>query len=223
MKCVILAAGKGTRLGGETPKVLVLIHGRPLLEYVVDMWRSSVDGFIFILGYKWEVVSRQIPTDSIFVIQESQKGIADAILKAEGALSGDKFVVQLGDCIQKGKWLMPNYPIGLGIGVWQTENLEEIKRNYLVEIKDGYVSKVVEKPNKLTSNYCGMGTYFLDRRIFDYIRKTPVSQLRSEVEITDTIQIMINSGEKVTPVFFEGEYLNVTYPEDIKKAEEILG
>jgi len=67
-----------------------------------------------------------------------------------------------------------------------------------------------------------MGTYFFDKRIFDYIRKTPKSSLRNEIEITDTIQLMINSRERVSPFFFIGRYLNITYPEDIKEAEELL-
>jgi len=33
---------------------------------------------------------------------------------------------------------------------------------------------------------------------------------------------MIDSGEKLTPVIFRGKYLNITYQEDIKKAEELL-
>jgi dTDP-glucose pyrophosphorylase len=67
-----------------------------------------------------------------------------------------------------------------------------------------------------------MGVYFFDKRVFDYIRKTPPSALRSEVEITDVIQNMIDAGERIAPVWFKGKYINVTYPEDIRKAEEVF-
>lgn len=222
MKCVVLCAGKGTRMGDDIPKVLVPINGKPLLHHVVGMWETSVEEFIFVIGYKGIEIIKLLPKNSIYVFQDSQRGIADAILRAEPLIDNEDFVVALGDCVQKGRWKIPSTPAELGIGVWETDNLDAIKSSYSVEIKEGYVSKVIEKPKELINNYCGMGTYFFDRRVFDYIRKTPISSLRNEVEITDTIQLMVNSGEKITPIFFRGEYLNVTYPEDIQKAEEIL-
>lgn len=222
MKCIVLCAGKSTRMGEDSPKVLLPINGKSLLHHVVDMWKDTVNEFIFVVGYRWTEVLKYLPENSIYVFQDTQKGIADALLQVEPLITSDEFVVALGDCIQKGKWSLPGYPIELGVGVWLTDNLEAIRSSYSVEIKDGYVSGVVEKPKYPPNNCCGMGTYFFDRRVFDYIRKTPISTLRNEVEITDTIQLMVNLGEKITPVLFKGDYLNVTYPEDIKRAEEML-
>lgn len=221
MKCVILCAGESRRMGGDIPKVLLPINGKPLLHHIIDMWESSVDGFIFVLSYRWLGMIKCLPKEPLYVFQDSRQGIADAILKVE-PLIDNEFVVALGDCIQRGEWQIPLAPIELGIGVWETNNLEAIKASYSVEIKDGYVSRVVEKPKEIVNNYCGMGTYFFDIRVFDYIRRTPVSNLRDEVEITDTIQLMINSEEKIAPVIFRGDYLNVTHPEDIQRAEELL-
>lgn len=222
MKCVILCAGRGHRMGSETPKVLIPINGKPLIYHVMDIWRNSVDEFIFVVGYKWQEVTKHLPYASIFIMQEPQKGIADAILQIKGVLyEEEKFVVALGDCLQVGRWIIPP-EIKLGIGIWETKDKDMIKRNYSVEVVNSLVSKVVEKPKSPPNNYCGMGTYFFDGRVFNYIKKTPINPLRNEKEITDTIQLMINSGEKITPVLFKGEYLNVTYPEDIKKAEKLL-
>jgi len=58
---------------------------------------------------------------------------------------------------------------------------------------------------------------------FDFIYKTPPSALRNEVEITDVIGNMIIAGEPISPVMFDGEYINVTCLDDLKKAREILG
>lgn len=227
MKCIVLCAGKGSRLGSEIPKVLALVHGVPLLYHVINMWDGLVDELIFVVGYRWQSVVECLPKKSRHVFQETQKGIADAVLQVESLVEDDEFVVALGDCIQKGEWELPLKPFELGVGVWETEDLTEINKSYLVSIlpSTGLIDRVIEKPNieHLTGKTnCGMGTYFFDKRVFDYIRKTPVSSLRNEIEITDTIQLMINSGEKLAPIFFIGDYLNVTYPEDIKKAEEIL-
>jgi dTDP-glucose pyrophosphorylase len=109
-----------------------------------------------------------------------------------------------------------------GVGVWQTGDLDFIRQNYSVEHENGVIKKVIEKPRAPTSNLCGLGFYFLDKHVFRYIEKTPPSALRNEVEITDVLQNMINGGEKIHVVPFVGQYLNITFPEDTKKAENIL-
>lgn len=222
MKCIVLCAGKGKRLGLNIPKVLIPINGIPLLHHVVKMWEDSVDGFIFVLSYRYLEVIKLLPKNSIYVFQDTQRGIADAVLQVEPLIGTEAFVVALGDCIQKGEWEIPTRAPSLGVGVWETDKPDAIRRSYSVEIREEYISQVVEKPEVLPNKYCGMGTYFFDKRVFDYIRKTPISGLRDEVEITDTLQLMINSEEKITPIFFMGDYLNITFPEDIKRAEEIL-
>lgn len=222
MQCVVLCAGRGSRMGGEVPKVLLPIKGKPLVRHVVEMWEGLTDQFVFVLGYKGKDVREALPKDSIFVFQTEQRGIADAILKTEKFIRGD-FVVALGDCIQKGTWQLPKVPIELGVGVWRAGQPKSIREGYSVQSDGTYISKVVEKPKKVNSDmYCGMGTYFFNSRIFNYIRATPVSPLRNEVEITHTIQLMVESGEKLIPIFFNGRYLNVTRPEDLQKAEELL-
>jgi len=209
-------------MGGATPKALIPVNGKPLIRHIMDMWKTSIDEFIFVVGYKWEEVTGSLPKKSVFVIQEHQKGIADAIYATKGVLgSEDNFVVVLGDCLQVGEWIIPP-SLELGVGVWETSNRDAIRQSYSVEVKEGYVSQVVEKPKSPPNEYCGMGTYFFDSRVFRYIKRTPLSPLRNEREITDTIQLMINAGEKITPVVFKGEYLNITYPGDIEKAERLL-
>ena len=81
---------------------------------------------------------------------------------------------------------------------------------------------MVEKPKVLPNNLCGMGFYFFGREVFDHADETPPSKLRGEVEITDTLQVMIDSGAPLLPVHFNGSYLNVTYREDIPRAEAML-
>ena len=67
-----------------------------------------------------------------------------------------------------------------------------------------------------------MGFYFFNRKVFDYIRKTKPSSLRNEIEITDVIQNMIDDGQSITPVFFDGDYINLTYAEDLNRAKLML-
>lgn len=226
LKCVILCGGRGTRLlplSLKKQKGMIKVKGKPILQYVIDYWKQFTDDFIFVVKYKKTDIYRfakTMPIKAKFVEPKELKGIANGIYQVKD-LAADKFIVVLGDCVCKGRF---NFPQGMvhGVGVWKTENTDDIKRSYSVEIENNVISKVKEKPKMLLNNLCGMGFYFFDKRVFDYIEKTKPSKLRNEVEITDVIQNMIKNGEKIKPVFFKGEYLNITYTHDLERAEDFL-
>jgi len=218
-KAVVLCAGRGVRMGiiGEIlPKVLVPIKDKPLLDYVIDYWRPLVSEFIFVVGHQKGQIENYVEKLGIktsFLVQEEPKGIADAILKAE-SLIDDNFIVILGDCYCHGEFAFPDQ-FEQGVGIYKTENLEAIKKSYSVEIVNAQLKKVVEKPKEIINDLCGMGFYFFHPKVFEYIKKTSASQLRSEVEITDVIQKMIESNEEIQAIEFSGDYLNVNKPEDL--------
>jgi len=226
MKCIIPCAGESSRMS-YLPKYLVRIGDKPLLLHIVDIWKDYVDSFVFILKrsatYLWEY----LPSNSIIVFQDEPNGLADAILQAEKCVDG-KFVVALSDCLHKGTFIEEMFAtsnFNLGVGVWKTDILDEVNKSYLVEAEDERVTRVIEKPDIHSADIsglsnCGMGTYFLDTRVFDYICNTIV--VPGGGDFTDVIQHMIDMGEKVVPMWFEGKYINVTHPEDLRKAEELL-
>lgn len=90
---VILAAGKGTRMASDLPKVLHELDGKPLLRWVVDASRSAgLDPQILVVGHLAERVEATMrPHDSgdlRFVLQAEQKGTGHAVQMAEPILSG---------------------------------------------------------------------------------------------------------------------------------------
>jgi len=222
MKCIIPCAGESSRMA-YVPKHMVTIGGKPLLFHIMDTWRDSVDSFIFVLkrsmAYMWEY----LPDNSAVVFQDEPKGLADAILRAEPYVNG-RFVVALGDCLFKGEF--DEIECDLGIGVWVTaipKLLEtgELYKNYLVETRGGIVTHLKEKPTDLKAvGYCGMGVYFLDERVFGYIRSTKVKQ--GGGDLTMVLQAMVDAGEKLSAVLFHGNYINIGRPEDIMVAERML-
>jgi len=221
MKCVIPCAGRGTRMGADTPKALLEVNGRTILSHITEQWSSIVDDFVIVVGPKNEDAIRQSYGDAIFVAQEEPKGLANAILQADKHIARDeKFVVALGDCLYKGQF--DESAFDLGIGVWETDDLTEINKNYQVLAWGGTVVQLIEKPALIGvgARNCGMGVYFMDGRVFDYIRKLKIAP--GGGDFTYVLQMMIDSGEKITPVWFEGEYINVTYPEDLERAEGIF-
>jgi dTDP-glucose pyrophosphorylase len=226
LKCVVLCAGRGMRMdpmSAEKPKVMLQIHGKPIIHYVIEYWRQFTDDFILIVGYKKDMVIEYVsslPIKTRFIVQAERKGIAHAILLTEKEVN-ERFIVVLGDCLCNGSFSIPDEMIQ-GVGVWRTENKQDIHQSYSVEIKGRLITKVVEKPKVLVNNLCGIGFYFFRNSLFKYIKETPPSSLRNEVEITDVIQKMIESGENISPVMFEGDYINITYPDDIHRAEKIM-
>jgi len=96
---IILAAGKGTRLKSDTPKVLHLIKNKPSLFHVIDLAKNISDDIITIIGYKHEEVKAEIDkryNDVKSVLQIPQNGTADAVEKGIPSLNkASKAVVVL--------------------------------------------------------------------------------------------------------------------------------
>jgi dTDP-glucose pyrophosphorylase len=108
-----------------------------------------------------------------------------------------------------------------GIGVTAIDDVSAILRSYSVQVDGDRVTEVMEKPERVVNDLCGMGVYFFAATVFDHIDSTLPSPRTGRVEITDVIQRMIERGLHVAPVWFTGTYVNVTYPEDLRVARRI--
>lgn len=80
-KAVILAAGKGTRMKSDLPKVVHKIEGKCLVDYVIEAARGAdVSEICLVVGYKHEVVEREIESrDVTFTLQPEQLGTGHAV------------------------------------------------------------------------------------------------------------------------------------------------
>jgi UDP-N-acetylglucosamine diphosphorylase/glucosamine-1-phosphate N-acetyltransferase len=90
LRTLILAAGKGTRMKSDLAKVLHLLHGRPLLSYVVDAARAvGSDDISVIIGYQGDAVREQFPIPGLnFVEQRELLGTGHAVLQAQANFAG---------------------------------------------------------------------------------------------------------------------------------------
>src|SRR5215210_8128532 len=89
---VILAAGQGTRMKSQLPKVLHPISGRPLVEHVLKTAESVSPATItLIIGHKADVIRQRLASRPSlgFAVQEPQLGTAHALQQAEPALAGE--------------------------------------------------------------------------------------------------------------------------------------
>jgi bifunctional UDP-N-acetylglucosamine pyrophosphorylase/glucosamine-1-phosphate N-acetyltransferase/UDP-N-acetylglucosamine pyrophosphorylase len=96
---VVLAAGKGTRMKSDLPKVLVPVCGRPMVEYVLDaVGTAGVERNYVVVGYRAELVRQALAGrgDVDFVLQREQLGTGHAVMMCRQALAaheGPVFVI----------------------------------------------------------------------------------------------------------------------------------
>lgn len=225
LDCVIICGGLGTRmlpLTADSQKTMLPVNQKPLLHYVVEYWKERATRFVFITHYKSgeiEKFAAGLKVRATVIREEKADGIARALYLAKDTV-GERFVCVLGDCLVAGDFHLPP-GLDQGVGVTQSTDPMAIYQSYSIEETRGNISKVVEKPLTLVNDKLGMGVYFFTRRVFDFIAGHPLSQRTGRVELTDVIQTMINAGLTVKAVPFEGDYINVSYPQDLIKADRI--
>ncbi len=154
----------------------------------------------------------------VFVDRRDVTNLAKAIGLTEPYV-GNRFILALGDCMNFGEFVSPIYSdfmVGVCIAT-----PKELRKSYLVHLDGVGVTKLVEKP-KRPIGLCGMGTFFFNRKVFDYIRRLRLPDQATSVDLTGALQLAIGAGETIRPLFFKGDYINITYPEDIEKAEELV-
>ena len=217
--CIIPAAGLGTRMGElckDTPKCLLEVNGKPLVRHVVDYWRERANQIIVVLPPGTRI---PLPPKVMCVEQSSPVGPVDAVLLALGEVRCPRnFMVALGDCLCDGAF---DFDFGTaGLPVYSYNGLAvkrdptgELGRSYSVQVEglvapdftSPYVTAVTEKPG------LGMGFYWFGWEALLHLEAC------REKSITEVYARMIEHGVPVRPVWFEGRYLNVTYPEDLTR------
>jgi glucose-1-phosphate thymidylyltransferase len=235
MKGVILHGGLGTKLRPLThtgPKQLIPIANKPSSQYVLeDLKASGITEIALVLGNIFPEKVKEYYSDGDkfsvkiqHIQQEEPKGIAPAVQLCKEYVKGQLFVVYLGDNMLKGgiarfvnKFQDSDYDAM--ILLCQVKNPE---RFGVAKINQkGKLVKLVEKPMKPPSNYALTGIYFFKPAIFDLIEKLKPSR-RGELEITEAIQLLLESGNSVGYEIVQGWWKDTGTPEDILEANRLV-
>lgn len=234
MQSVVLAAGKGTRLRPLTedkPKALVEVGGKPLIEYVFDnLINLNVQELVVVVGYLKEQVMERYGDDYrgipiTYAHQREQKGLAHALLTAEPYVDDD-FILMLGDNIFQGNLVdvVKRQQKDRADAAFLVEEvpMEEASRYGVCDTnKHGVVTKVIEKPENPPSNLVMTGFYTFTPAIFHACHLVQPSD-RGEYELSDAIDLLIQSGRTIDTIRLNGWRIDVGYPEDRETAEEYL-
>jgi glucose-1-phosphate thymidylyltransferase len=236
MKALILAGGRGKRLGSASKdinKCMLEVAGKPLIEYSLQhvFGIKVIDSIVIVVGYKAEDIINKYG-DSYFgkpikyVVQEEQRGLVHAIELAKEAMGKSDFMLTLGDEYMANPHhaefisAFSKEDIFALCGVVIVKNRELIKKTYsLVQSDDKKIYRLIEKPNNPDNNFMGTGNCIFKNKIFDYIEHTPINKNRKEKELPDLIQCAIDDGRIVKSFVICQEYFNVNLQEELDKAK----
>lgn len=233
---IILAAGRGTRMKSETPKVLHKILGKPVIYYVLDSVRGAgVSDTIVIAGYGSELLQDAVK-DAKIVIQKELLGSGDAVRTAGKALknySGDLLVV-CGDTplirAKTIKELIAKHRSSQSAVTILTAKVNDpTGYGRIARDDDGKVTGIIEQVKaslyEEVINEINVGTYcFRAADLFEALERVRPDNKKKEIFITDTIGIMKNKGKRIESYLLEDsdEAIGVNTRLDLAASATIL-
>ncbi len=222
MQCVILAAGKGTRLRpltDETPKPLVKVNGKTLLDHIVEALPSAVKELIVVVGYRGDMIKDYCGSvfhgrPVTYVEQTEINGPAKALWLAKDLIKG-RFLFMFADDIHGKDDLARAVSYSRSILATTSDTPERF--GVIVRNPDGTIAEMTEKPSSPSSNLVATGPMVLDQNIFSFPPESPINGEYFMPEI-----IMRYKETYPIAVVEEHLWLAIGYPEDIERAEKKL-
>lgn len=209
MRVVIVAGGIGTRMRPHTyshTKALVNVAGKPVLGHILDeLLQIPIEQAIFITGYLGHQIEPYVKEaypqlKAAYVEQPVPLGQSHAIKLAADYLVGP-CIVMFADTLFEANLKQLLTVKHDGVAFVQT--VEDPSRfGIAVTGPDGYVTKLVEKPQYPESNAAVIGLYYfregewLARAVSELIERD--IKTKGEFYLADAIQIMIDEGAKFT-------------------------
>ena len=234
MKGILLHAGHGTRLRPLThtgPKQLLPIANKPMSQYCIEsMNEIGITEIAIIIGgigaqkvKDYYGDGKKFGVNITYVDQDFPRGISHAISLCEDFIGNDKFLVFLGDnIIQKSiKDFSINFQKSNAAASILLCEVDNPSRFGIVDIQNGKIKKIMEKPENPPTNLAVTGIYFLTPIIFDIIKRLKPSQ-RNELEITDALDMLLNENYIITYNMITDYWKDTGTPDDIIHANGII-
>ncbi len=234
MKGLILSGGKGTRLWPLTftsAKQLIPVANKPILFRVIEAIRDAgITEIGIVVGDTADEIKSAVRRGSkwgvkvTYIHQEEPLGLAHAVKVSQGFLGDDRFVMFLGDNVIEG---------GISPLIKQFAKSDWNSQIVLTEVPhpqqygvaelntEGQIVKLVEKPKEPPSNLALVGIYMFDHHIWEAVDAIRPSW-RGELEITDAIQWLVESGYQVYPYIHRGWWIDTGAPGDMLEANSLV-
>lgn len=211
---VILAAGKGTRMKSELPKVALDVAGKPMIQHVLENLKSlNLSKIAVVVGYRQEEVRNRIDLNEfpqvVFAEQLEQKGTAHALLAAREAIGNEPgaLLVTSGD--------MPLIQPDTFEQLFHSQESQEVAASVLSSVQpdptgygrlvrdpDGFLERIVEEKDaddeirKIKES--NAGTYvFESPGIFEVLTQIDSSNKQNEYYLPDAVQVYRGQDRKI--------------------------
>lgn len=248
LEIIILAAGKGTRMGGDKPKVLVDVAGRPMLSYILDAVAGAhTREPLVVIGFQAEKVKETIGQNRRYVLQEKQQGTGHAVGQAIPhllpgtqhviVLNGDQPLVNSASVQTLFQAHLDKNKSGkktpLTIGTIRLPDFGDWRQTFfdfgrIVRNKKGEIEKIVEKSDATDvektitevnpAYYCFDADWLRDR-----VSQLDTSNPQGEYYITDLIEIAQHEGAILNSVEIPAhQALGVNTPEQLAMVLEFM-
>jgi glucose-1-phosphate thymidylyltransferase len=235
LKVVIPMAGLGTRLRPHTwskPKQLVSLAGKVVIDHVLATLSTLPDPkdieLINIVGYLGDQIESYIrqhypDLKSYYVVQEDPRGQSHAVQLARQYLKGPMLVVFADTIIETNLGFLADPTIEAM--AWVQPVPDPRRFGVAMVGPDGYVSRLIEKPQDMKNNLALVGFYYI-RRAEDLLEAIDEQierdlQLKGEFYLADAINIMLEHGLKMRACAVE-KWLDAGTPEAILETNRYL-
>src|SRR3990167_3486353 len=219
MQAVILAAGRGVRMGKlteNTPKPMLMLFGKPMLEWKLEMLPRVIDEVIFVIGYHGSQVEKHFGEQwkglkITYVVQDERNGTGGAMFLVKDILEGKALVIMGDDLYHPDdlERLSHEDVAVLGLQVQHAQQYGLLETN-----TGGNLLKITERPHGHTAGIVNTGAYILDEKFFRY-PLVPISE--KEYGLPQTLAEM--GKEYPIKVIMATAWQPVGRPEDIEKGE----
>jgi len=216
------------------PKVMLEVAGTPLVVRNLELLRDAlgITDVVLVVGHHADYVREKLGDGSMLGMRlryvdnpDVDGGLGTLLLAIEPHVT-EPFVLLLGDelYLESNHAELSALPDGWTAvcGIHECDDEQLIRKNYSVEMQDGRITALVEKPERPPNRYLGCGTYCFTPAVYAHARATPRSARTGRLELTDVIDHVARSGAVVLPFVIDGHYLNVNSVEDLNLANFVV-
>jgi UDP-N-acetylglucosamine diphosphorylase/glucosamine-1-phosphate N-acetyltransferase len=220
MKAIILAAWRGTRLQpltNTTPKPMIQVCGKPILEYLMESIYSDVSEIILIVKYKEEIIRKYFwdtfkNTKISYITQWGNKGTAWALKNID---LDDHVLILNWDSIINSKDIKQLIDSPSAWVLVKAVDNPEIYWICKVDSSNN-IERIIEKPQEFIWNLASLWAFKFSPDIFKYIEQVELSD-RWEYELPDAVNnYMVNNDFNAIEI--QWDFLDIWYPWDILTA-----
>lgn len=230
MKGIILAGGGGTRLHPltkVTSKQLLPVYDQPMIYYPLNtLLRAGIRDILIIVapGNSGDFLNllgsgKEFGARFTYEVQDKPEGLAQAFILGKDFIGTDSVAMILGDNIFTDDFAdaISNFKSGAKIFA---KKVHDAERFGVVELKDGKVVGLEEKPAQPKTDLAQVGFYLYDNRVVDFAANLKPSP-RGELEIVDLNKKYMETGELACDEI-RGEWIDAGTVESLHKAACIV-